>query len=159
MRTPFAVVAVVTLLAAAAFAGTRWVETSGGIPTAPTDGIGLADSATYGGPLPITAVRASVRFTDGGTIMGGTLVPYYYDSAIGQWVEAKDADQCALATSKLVDGGSRRVQVCEWTVQARFGRAAVAAKLLVGEDAGPVTGIIRLEGYGVNVQSQNGSAQ
>lgn len=129
---------IISLLATAAWAGSRAADTDGSPPTSATAGVNIAE---------VEACRGSVRFTDGGTIMGGKLVPYYYDSVLG-WTEAKTADQCTLATDTLIDGGSRRTQTCEFAVQARYGRAALAGKSLVGEDGGAVQGTVRLECWG-----------
>lgn len=130
--------------AVAAGAGTRYVETYGTLPTVladggTTDGLSLAE---------VTACRATVRFIDGGTVAGGKLVPYYYDSAIAQWLESKTSDQCTLATDTQVDGGARRAQICEWAVQAQYGRVSVVPLSLTPQ----TQGIIRLEcsGPGLN---------
>jgi hypothetical protein len=160
MRTSlvFAVVVAVSLLAAAAIAGTRFVDTAGAPPSGATDGVSLLDVGPYGSVTPITACRGTIRFSDGGTIMGGSLVPHYYDAVVG-WIEGKDSDQCALSGSKLLDGGSRHSQYCEWTVTSRFGRAALAGKSLIGEDGGSVVPIMRLECWCLNCPSADGGAQ
>lgn len=122
------------LCAALAWGGTRATQTTGQLPAAATDGVSLVD---------VSACRASIRYTDGGTATAGALVPYYYDAVLG-WREGPKLSQCTLDSDTQVDGGARFGQLCEWRVINPFGRAAVVPK---GLSPQPV-GIIRLECYG-----------
>lgn len=143
MRTPFVVA---LLLAAVAFAGSRFTETTGQLPKAATDGVSL---------IGVEACRASVRYIDGGTVAGGSIVPYYYDSAIGTWFQGADASKCTLDSTTQVDGGTRFAQICEWKVQAQFGRAAIVGSSLTPQ----AVAINRLECWGPNVPASDGGAK
>ena len=124
------------LFAFVALAGTRFVTTTGALPTSNTDGVPLAW---------MTFCRGSVRNGDGGTIMGGNLVPYYRDSQL-PWSESASSMKCALDTNNQVDGGSRYLQVCNWPVTAPFGRFAVVGEHLIDAfDASVVVPTIRVE--------------
>lgn len=143
MTRPAAVA--LALLALSALAGTRFAQTSGGVPTASTDGVSLVG---------VTACRGSVRYTDGGSVAGGKLIPMYYDTVLG-WTEAKTTDQCNLSTDTLADGGARRTQLCEFVVAAQFGRAALVSTGLTPQ----VSGIVRLECWGPDLPTLDGGAR
>jgi hypothetical protein len=95
---------------------------------------------------------------DGGTLMGGSLVPYYYDSAIG-WVEGPTNTWCTLDTTVQADGGNRQKQVCEFTVQAPYGRAALVGKNLVQSGGGAAAAYTRLECWGPSIPNADGGAR
>lgn len=138
---------VLAVLAASAYAGTRFVvTTSGTLPQKATDGISLSN---------VEAVRATAYYTDGGTAAGGYLVPHYYDSATKLWIESKSPDWCLLESQTLIDGGTRGAQVCEWKVQAQYGRAAVVPRSVTPQ----ATPNIRVEGWGRNLPVSDGGAQ
>lgn len=129
-------------VAVTAFAGSRAKDSAGAVPSAATDGVALGDSE---------GCRLSVRTTDGGTINGGTLAVYYYDSVLG-WVRSATSLDCVLESNKLIDGGAPQAQVCpDLGILARYGRIGVAAKALVGADGGTVTAITRVECYGAQI--------
>ena len=131
-----AVFLVVLLCSIAAYAGTRFVQNTGSLPTSNTDGVPLAG---------MSFCRGSVRNSDGGTLMGGTLLPYYKDSIL-PWGESASASKCTLDTSAQADGGPRYVQVCDWSVAAPFGRLALVGQSLVDNASSPVTApTVRLE--------------
>jgi hypothetical protein len=114
------------LIALTAWAGSRFVQNTGGLPTASTDGVSLVE---------VTGCRGSVRYTDGGSVSGGKLIPYYYDSVVG-WTEGAKANQCLLDTDTQADGGTRRAQVCEWPVAVGFGRVALVSTGLTPQATG-----------------------
>lgn len=119
-------------LAAVAWAGSRVKESAGAVPTLATDGVSL---------LEVEACRPSVRVDGGGTINGGTLVSYYYDSVLG-WTRSATRLDCVLEANKLLDGGAPSAQVCPDTEPvARFGRVAFVANNIVGADGGTPNGV------------------
>jgi len=119
-------------VAAVAWAGSRAADSSGGTPSATTDGVTLLDS---------TGCRVSIRARDGGTINGGTLAMWYYDSVLG-WTRSATSLDCTLEANKLIDGGAPTAQVCpDYQPMARFGRIAVEARNIVGADGGTPNGI------------------
>jgi hypothetical protein len=132
-------VLVIALIAGIAVGGSRVVDTNGSPPSDPT--------AQMLGVYQATAVRGSVRFTDGGAAVAGILVPYYYDPSlpnVGPW-EGPVSDRCTLDNDTQMDGGSRMMQSCVWAVSLPTGFVGVALKNAVGTDGGPVTGIVRTE--------------
>lgn len=137
------------LLGNLALAGTRFSLTNGSVPQATTDGVGL-DS--------VTACRGSVATPDGGTVMGGTLVPYYYDTKLG-WMEGPASQACTLDTTTQSDGGNRAVQICQWTVSARYGRAALVSKNLVNAAGTAISANTRLDCFGIDLPQVDGGAR
>ncbi len=151
MRKPLLPCLLAITVATDSSAGSRWVETTGQVPTtcaassAGGDGLALSE---------VTACRATARAVDGGAINGGKLVPYYCEvgasSATG-WHEGPSTSVCLLTTSDKVDGGNgRQMQLCEWTVPNAFGRIAVAAYGLTGADGGTANGYIGLADAGLS---------
>ena len=135
----------ISLFAVAGWAGTRFKDTTGTLPTSATDGVALTG---------VTSCRGSVRYTDGGTASGGKLVPYYRDSILG-WVEGPKSDQCSLDTDVQVDGGARQKQVCAWLVSTQYGRAALVPLNVTPQNAP----IVRLECWGADLPNSDGGAQ
>lgn len=141
------------LLALSVWAGTRAKDTTGAVPSAATDGVALRG---------VQACRVSARALDGGTVNGGTLVAYYYDSALG-WVRSNTSLDCTLEANKGPSGAAPTAQVCPDTeVLAGFGRVSYAATGLVGADGGTPNGIgvdgganvepvVRTECFGVDI--------
>lgn len=114
------------------WAGSRASESTGGVPSATTDGVTLLDSS---------GCRVSIRARDGGTVNGGTLAVWYYDSVLG-WTRSATSLDCTLEANKLADGGAPTAQVCpDYQPMARFGRIAVEARNIVGADGGTPNGI------------------
>lgn len=146
---------VLLVAAGLAFAGTNFaISGSASLPTRASDGVSLQNA---------TSCRGMVYFTDGGTIMGGTLQPYYYNTNT-PWMQGPRALACTLDTTYQIDGGSRKSQICEWTVANPYGRASVVATGLIGEDGGPVISQLRTECWGggsnlLPINKQSGSSQ
>lgn len=137
---------VLAVLAASAYAGTRFVvTTSGTLPQKATDGVSLQG---------MSGCRAVVSYTDGGHISGGKIIPHYYDTGASQWVEGATANTCTLDTSTLADGGARAFQVCEWVVNAQYGRAAVVGSSLTPQAIAQ----LRFECWGPNVPNADGGS-
>lgn len=131
-----------------AVAGTRSYESSGSVPSVLADGghgsvgVALNDSA---------GCRFSARTQDGGTLNGGTIAAYYYDSTLG-WVRSNTQLDCTLEASKLLDGGAPSVQVCpDLEVLGRFGRVVGVAKSMVAADGGAAAVTIRTECWGSSI--------
>lgn len=136
--------ALVSLFAVSlAYAGSRAKETTGNPPTLATDGVNLAE---------VEGCRISVRSTDGGTINGGTLRQWYYDSVLG-WVPSNSSLDCSLDSARLLDAGAPSGQVCPDVIPlAKFGRMSVEANAVRNFDAGTVPGITtRVECWGRNI--------
>lgn len=120
------------VLAAATWAGSRASDSAGGTPSGATAGVSLLDSE---------GCRVSVRALDGGTINGGSLALWYYDSVLG-WTRSATSLDCTLEANKLIDGGAPSAQVCpDYQPAARFGRLAAEARNLVGADGGTPNGV------------------
>lgn len=138
------------MLPESASPGSRYVETSGQVPTVCDvsgnggDGLALKDT---------TACRASIRAVDGGNVNGGKLVPYYCEIGAttgAGWQEGPSTGVCTLESASRADGGANRAQqMCEWTVSNPFGRVAVAAYGITGADGGTGNGIGADGGYNV----------
>lgn len=147
MRTLFVLLLSVSVIA---LAGSRVKEITvaqGVVPTTLADG-GTTDGVSLS---EIEGCRISARVSDGGTINGGVIGVYYYDSAIG-WVRASTALDCTLEASKLFDGGAPAAQVCpDLGILAKYGRISATNKSLVGIDGGAVTATIRTECWGRNL--------
>lgn len=133
-----------------AFAGSnRATVGSDKLPSQSTDGVRVEQA---------TACRGTVYFNDGGTIMGGTLIPYLYNSNHA-WGQGPSSLNCTLPTTYEIDGGSRKQSTCEWIVANRFGRVSIVGTNLIGEDAGPVTAIIDTECYGEKLLDSSNSSK
>lgn len=133
------------LCALTALAGTRAKESQGTVPFndgGVLEGVSLSE---------VEGCRLSARVTDGGTINGGGLAVYYYDAVLG-WVRSSTALDCTFEANKLQDGGAPAVQVCpDLGILAKYGRLAVAGKLLTGVDGGAITATTRVECWGRNI--------
>lgn len=118
------------VVAAFAYAGTIFTsDTTGATPSASTDGVELQG---------MKACRVSLRVADSGTIGGGTLKPYYYDSNLG-WVQGDSALNLSVESGHATDN----VQV--WpdleVSNNLFGRLAYVASSITGTDGGTPNGV------------------
>jgi len=133
------------LCALTALAGSRASDSTGAVPFndgGVLEGVSLTD---------VEGCRLSARVTDGGTINGGGLAVYYYDTALG-WVRGSTALDCTFEANKLLDGGAPSAQVCpDLGVLAKYGRIAAARKLLVNGAGSPATATVRVECWGRNL--------
>lgn len=114
-----------------ALAFVRTTSSAGAAPSAATDGVSL-----YG----VAACRALVYVTDSGTINGGTLRSYYYDSTAG-WVRSNTDQDCVLETAATKGLSSVASHVCEYEVLNKAGRFAMAVSGLTGVDGGSPNGV------------------
>lgn len=122
----------VVVCAAVAWAGSRASDSAGAQPSAATDGVSLHRAQ---------GCRMSVRVYDGGTLNGGKLLAWYYDSVLG-WVRASTALDCTLEANKLPDAGAPAAQVCpDLEPLAQFGRLGAQSSALVGADGGTPNGL------------------
>lgn len=133
------------LCALTALAGTRAKESQGTVPFndgGVLEGVSLSE---------VEGCRLSARVTDGGTINGGGLAVYYYDSVLG-WVRSSTSLDCSFESNKLQDGGAPSVQVCpDLGVLAKYGRIAAAGKLIVNGAGSAATATVRVECWGRNL--------
>lgn len=131
----------VGLVVAVAWAGSRAAESGGGVPTDAGQGVSLSG---------VTACRASVRQTDGGTINGGKVGFMYYD-AVNGWVASPSVFDCSLSTAGLPDGGIQSAQVCpDMTVGVEVGRIGAFNKAIINGSGAPTLPIVRVECWGPN---------
>lgn len=144
------VVLFASLLALTAFGGSRVKEAvavTNAVPALLSDG-GTTDGVSL---LEVEGCRVSARVTDGGTINGGVLAAYYFDSALG-WVRASTALDCTLEANKLLDAGAPTVQVCpDLGTLAKYGRIAYVNKSVVNGSAAAATVTTRVECWGRNL--------
>lgn len=128
------------LVALSVWAGTRAKDTDGSLPSTATDGVSLKE---------VQSCRASVRSVDGGTVNGGTVVSFYYDSVLG-WVRSPASLDCVLEANKLLDGGAPSVQICPDTeVLASYGRVSFVPFGVVNASGAAVPGMqVRTECFG-----------
>lgn len=142
--------ALLCLVGAIAWAGTSFqVVDTNKLPSQATDGVRMEFA---------TACRGTVYTTDGGSIMGGKLIPYWYNSNF-EWQQGPTSLECNLSTSLQTDGGPRLRQICEWEVINNYGRASIVPSGLLQADGGPATGLVRTECYGPKILDTTGSSK
>lgn len=137
------------LLAAVAIAGQAARDSHGNIPSFPATAYGV----TLAGA---TGCRCTARI-DGGVAdtigslgfasSGWKIIPYYYDDALGTWVESASGLHCSPAAR--ADAGLIRQVVCpDMEPLAAFGRVACVKWGAAGFDAGSGADLINDGGIG-----------
>lgn len=125
--------------------------------TVSTDTLGVAPLPDAGSDIGVslsgaTGCRLSVRATDGGTVNGGTLKAYYYDTATLSWNPSHSALDCTLDANRLSDAGAPYAQICpDLEPLGRYGRILGVSSSLVNGAGTAITATVRTECWGQTI--------